>query len=323
MATRLRQIVHVAPQQVELRETDAPDEALEPSQLLGDVLVTLVSPGTELNHHYLGKTFPSISGYASVSRVRAVGTQVSRFAPGDLIFGPAKHQSIARYDQGDVARIPEGLMPEHAVVARLMQVSMTSLMTTQARPGERVFIAGCGPVGYLAAEVFRISGYQVHVIEPHASRYELAKQAGHVVHARFPVDDPELAGTGALVLDCTGHEDAVIEGMRMARKGGEVVLVGVPWKQRSDATAHAVLHAVFHRYIRLRSGWEWELPREPGNFRPLSIQHTVQTALRWLADGQVKLDGVVSLHDPSDCQAVYQGHLHQTHPSLCTVFRWQ
>lgn len=46
--------------------------------------------------------------------------------------------------------MPDGLASETAVIARLMSVSMTTLMTTKARPGDRVVITGAGPVGFAA-----------------------------------------------------------------------------------------------------------------------------------------------------------------------------
>lgn len=49
--------------------------------------------------------------------------------------------------------MPDGLASETAVIARLMSVSMTTLMTTKARPGDRVVITGAGPVGFLAAHL--------------------------------------------------------------------------------------------------------------------------------------------------------------------------
>ena len=102
------------------------------------------------------------------------------------------------------------------------------------------------------------------------------------VYPCVPVDDPQVADTIALAVDCSGHEQAVLDACRVVRKRGEVVLVGVPWRRQSDLTAHQVLIEVFHRYVHLRSGWEWEIPHRAAEFRPHSIYGDFRTALRWL-----------------------------------------
>ena len=56
-------------------------------------------------------------------------------------------------------------------------------------------------------------------------------------------------------------------------------MVGVPWARRTDLTAHQVLDAIFHRYAVVRSGWEWEVPRRPEEFRTGSILGNITGAL--------------------------------------------
>ena len=49
---------------------------------------------------------------------------------------------------------------------------------------------------------------------------------------------------------------ALVTDANLTVPGGEVVLIGVPWVKRTDLSAFDLLHAVFHRYVYLRSGWE-------------------------------------------------------------------
>ena len=64
--------------------------------------------------------------------------------------------------------------------------------------------------------------------------------------------------------------------------------MGVPWTRQTELTAHDVLSEVFHRYVVLRSGWEWEIPRHAADFRPHGIYGNFRTALRWLSESLVK-----------------------------------
>ena len=296
---------------------------LQPKQVRGRTLATLVSPGTELAWNYTGETFPSYPGYSAVFRADEVGAEVANVKVGDVLFCMGGHRSIQQHDAQNVVPVPTGLSPHEAVVARLMGVSMTTLMTTQARPCDIVLVTGTGPIGYLAAQLFVNGGYDVRVMEPNAARLEAIQRSGiQRTYTAMPLDDPEMKGRVAIVVECSGHEQAVIDGCKIVRKGGEVVMVGVPWKRRSDRFAFDVLHAVFHNYVILRSGWEWEVPNHAADFRPHSIYSGLRLALAWLAAKKIPLEGLITLHAPADAQAVYQGLLRGTSQGLFQVFDW-
>ena len=109
---------------------------------------------------------------------------------------------------------------------------------TSARPGDRVIVTGAGPVGYLGSQIFRAAGYEVHVVDPVPARQSAVRASGvENVYERVPVEDPALARTFALALECSGHEQAVLDAARVVRKGGEVALVGVPWARRVNISA--------------------------------------------------------------------------------------
>jgi threonine dehydrogenase-like Zn-dependent dehydrogenase len=184
-------------------------------------------------------------------------------------------------------------------------------------------ITGAGPVGFLAAQMFALSGYDVLVAEPDAVRRRQVEQSGiRSAFAKTPFEDASIAGTVALVVECSGHEEAVLDACRVVRRRGEVVLVGVPWRRQTDAFAHELLSLVFHKYVVLRSGWEWELPHHAADFSPHSIHTGFDTALRWLADRRIRTDGLITQADPRDAQRTYQDLLHRRADGLFTVFDW-
>jgi threonine dehydrogenase-like Zn-dependent dehydrogenase len=171
--------------------------------------------------------------------------------------------------------------------------------------------------------MFALSGYEVFVVEPDAVRRRYMEQSGiRGVYGKTPDDDPGIAGTVALVVECSGHEQAVLDACRVVRKRGEVVLVGVPWRRQTDAYAHELLSLVFHKYVVLRSGWEWELPHHAADFTPHSIYSGVDTALRWLASGRIIADELITRVDPRAAQSAYQDLLHRRAQGLFTVFDW-
>jgi len=312
----------VAREQADLVAVSPPGD-LAPQDVRGKTLFTLISPGTELAGNYTGASFPSFPGYAATFVAEEFGAEVKGVSKGDVCFYMGPHRSFQQVDARTAHPLPKGLPPEKAVLARLMGVSMTTLITTTARPGDRVLVTGAGPVGLLAAQMFALSGYDVMVVEPNETRRRQVEQVGiRRVYGKAPCDDTGIAGTVALAVECSGHEHAVLDACRLVRKRGEVVLVGVPWRRQTDAYAHELLSLVFHKYVLLRSGWEWELPHRAADFSPHSIHTGFDTALRWLADGRIKTDGMITLANPSDAQQAYQDLLHRRAQGLFTVFDW-
>lgn len=294
-----------------------------PGHVGGPTLASLISAGTELGYAYTSDKFPARTGYASVFRVDEVGPGVEHIEVGDVLLAAGEHRSYQIHPAGAVNKLPAGLSPQDGTFARLMGVSMSTLTTTTARPPERVIVTGLGPVGHLAAQIFQSCGYDVLAFDPDAGRRDLAVQGGITnVTATLPFENPAWDGKVALVVECSGHEAATLDACKIVKPRGEVVLIGVPWRKRTEISAHELLHAIFHRYAVVRSGWEWEVPRYPSEFRTGSIQENLQAALEWLASGRVHVSGLYSTYHPKDCQAAYQALLTAQEKSLAIVFDW-
>jgi len=101
------------------------------------------------------------------------------------------------------------------------------------------------------------------------------------------------------------------------------VLVGVPWEKRTELPAFDLLHAVFHNYAVLRSGWEWEVPRQREDFRTGSLFANFAAAMEWLAAGRVRVDGLWEARAPRDCQEAYGDLRHGRCPKLSVLFDWR
>lgn len=312
------QLAVTGPECIEL--VDSPRLPLGPTQVAGPTLVTLVSPGTELAYAYTAREgFPIRPGYAAIFRVEEVGAEVTNRTPGETVFCMGPHAAWQQVEARTALPVPPDLPPAHAVCARLMGVSMSTLTTTAARPPEPVAVMGLGPVGHFAAQIFQAGGYEVTAVDPLPAPREWAQQAG----VRRVAETLPAETEPALVMDCSGHEAAVLDACRCVGKGGEVVLIGTPWVRRTDLTAHELLHAVFHRYVHLRSGWEWEVPLEPVPFRHNSIYGQLAGALRWLAQGRIVVEGLYALHAPSQAPVVYQTLLARTADRLLAIFDWE
>ncbi|HTL52996.1 MAG TPA: zinc-binding dehydrogenase [Planctomycetota bacterium] len=290
----------------------------------GPALASAISPGTEIGWAFASKDtkhFPSSPGYAMVFRVERAGA-ASGFKPGDVAFAMAGHRSWVRCPGASAWHVPAGLDPADASLARLAGVSWSTLTTTGARPPVRVAVTGLGIVGNLAAQVFAAAGYQVLACDPVAGRRELLAGLGIELRERLPQDDPAWAEQIALVVECSGHEGAVLDACKVVRKGGEVAMVGVPWAKRTDIPAFELLNVVFHKYVVLRSGWEWQVAREPAEFRAGSIRENIVGALDGISRGRIRTAGLYKRVKPADCEAVYRELQEQRGGPVTAVFVW-
>jgi len=323
---KIKKIIFKAREEASLATEEMSDAPIGDDEISGSTLVSAVSPGTELAVYrglLKGGRFPCPSGYAAVFEADRIGCNVKRFKAGDRVFCMGNHQSFQRVRECDAVFVPHALPAERAVFARLMNITMSTLVTTTARPPSRVLVTGLGIVGYLAAQIFQSCGYNTLVCDPADDRCQLAlKNNIKNVQRAIPVDDPSVAGKIALCVECSGHEQAVLDACKVMQKRGEIVLVGVPWARRTDLFAHDILSAVFHRYIVLRSGWEWEVPIHPTDFRTGSIMENLNGAIQWIEEDKIRLDGIYTKHHPGEAQTVYQNLMRMHNCLLTAVFDW-
>ena len=163
----MRRVVFPAAREAGVIEVPDFADELGPREVRGRTLVTLTSPGTELNGGFIGAPgamFPFFPGYASVFEVEAVGAEVDDLSAGAVVLSSGGHCERQQAQRNDVVALPDGLAPEAAVFARLAGVSMSTLNTTTARAPTRVLVTGLGPVGNLAAQIFAGCGYQVTAV---------------------------------------------------------------------------------------------------------------------------------------------------------------
>ena len=319
----MRRVAITAYKTAELIEVPSTSVPLGPKDVRGRTLVSLTSPGTELNANFMSRDYPSYPGYASVFTVDEAGSGVADIPVGSAVLCSGSHQEFQQARRDDIVPVPAGLDPKRALFARLAGVSMSTLNTTAARPPSRVLVTGLGPVGNLAAQIFSICGFFVTAVDPVEKRRQSARRAG-VADVRPSIDHgaPDIVDNVALHVECSGHEQAVLDGCKCVRKRGEVVLVGVPWRKRTDIPAFDLLQAVFNRYVVLRSGWEWEVPHYRADFRGNSIIENYAAAMEWIAEGRIKTDELATRYSPRQAQEVYDGLLQQSLPTPAAVFDW-
>jgi NADPH:quinone reductase-like Zn-dependent oxidoreductase len=326
---------------------DADDEPTGPGSVAGRTLVSLISPGTELAVYDPDQgvlpwgDYPQRTGYAAVFAADEVGADVTEFEAGQNVFCMGNHRAFQHVAPGagfpPAIVLPGSLAPEVAVFARLMAVSMATLTTTQARPPAKVIVSGLGIIGNLAAQIFTAMGYEAYAWDPVERRRELAAACG-VTTVDAPLGESKsLTGNALLALECSGHEAAVVDCLGCVRKGGELVLVARPWRQKTDITAQKLLDEIFVSFASVRTGWEWQVPVAPAPpadptdiqsqfaqfARPSSTLELHAAAIRWLDEGRISVGDLADTARPEDADEVYARLASGKHDRLTTLFDWQ
>lgn len=298
-----------------------------PDEIVGKTVVSVISNGSETGGFmgYGGSEglYPCETGYANILKVTETGSRVEGISPGDLVFSLTPHKLYNRASARDVFLVPGDIPPEKAALCRFPAVSMTAFLYSDIRPTEAVLVSGLGIVGLMCAQVMQRCGFAVYASDPDQKRQETARSCGlkHVGPSVESFGLPEKsAGLG---IDCSGNDQAILSLIPYIRQLGQLALVGVPWRQTSDLSAHELLRQIFYSYLRVYSGWEWSLPRRSGDFDPNSNLRSMQKALEWIADGSIVTDGIYRLFSPKDCSALYPAIAARELDKPCAIFDWR
>jgi threonine dehydrogenase-like Zn-dependent dehydrogenase len=255
----MRAVVTSAPGRIELEDRPEPGQ---PGP--GEVLVRPRAVGIcGSDFHYLmGELgdFPRVQGHEVGAVVEAVGPGGALSAGDPVALHPLSHcghcypcrigrtnvcdnfSLIGIHEDGalqELLRMPEDLVfptserrPEIAALAEPLSIAVRAINRSRLEAGERAVIFGAGPIGQAICLLARERGAPVLMIDPLASRRELAESMGAET---LPWSDDVIevarewaGGEGSeVVFDATGAPDAIRAGFETAVSAGRLVMVGM------------------------------------------------------------------------------------------------
>jgi NADPH:quinone reductase-like Zn-dependent oxidoreductase len=221
------------PEVLELRDVERPKPI--PTEVLVRVAAAGINPvdwQTRQDGGYreaVGEP-PFILGWDIAGVVEEIDPDVTRFAPGDRVFGmpwfPRLAGGYAEYATSparQLARTPDALTDEQAGGLPLAGLTAWQALVEVAEVGEgtRVLIhAAAGGVGHLAAQIAKARGAYV---------IGTAREAKHDFLRELGVDEPidytagpfeEAVSDVDVVLDLIGGEDYGLRSLQTLREGG-------------------------------------------------------------------------------------------------------
>ncbi|GAA1973317.1 zinc-binding alcohol dehydrogenase [Microbacterium pumilum] len=235
---------------------DDPESALSAGEVRVRTLYSGISAGTELTayrgtsphvtKHWDSETrlfadgasepaFPVTNlGYEEVGEVVEVADAESPVAVGDRVWGTWGHRTSAVLRGVDAAdrRLPADADPRVGIFSHIGAVALNAVIDADIHIGEWVAVFGLGVPGQLVAQLARLNGGRVIVVDGIAARRDLALRLGAEI-ALDPADAVaetirELTrGRGAdVAIEISGNARALHEAIRSVAYNSRVVAAG-------------------------------------------------------------------------------------------------
>ncbi len=261
----MRQAVMTAPGKIEYREVDVP--APDKHEVLIRVRNIGVCGSDIHVYHGMHPytSYPVVQGHEVSGEVETVGDGVKEFSAGDkvtfvpqLVCGtcyPCRHgmhhvcdslkvmgfqapgagQEFFAVPQDLTIKLPADMSLVHGAMIEPMAVAVHALGRAGEIKNRRVLVLGAGPIGNLVAQCARGLGAAAVMITD-LSDVRLAKARDCGIAYTVNTGREELASAVSrhfgpdkadVILECVGVEDAIADGIAVARKGSVLIVVGV------------------------------------------------------------------------------------------------
>jgi 2-desacetyl-2-hydroxyethyl bacteriochlorophyllide A dehydrogenase len=133
------------------------------------------------------------------------------------------YAEYVRVHAGQLVDVPPTLAPAEA--ASLVDCGATAANGVRValdRDPRRALVLGAGPIGYMCAELFRIAGVDVQVVQSSPLRRAAMARIGHEVVESMS----DIGGQVDVVIDCTGVAAVMAAGLQALVPRGMYVLAG-------------------------------------------------------------------------------------------------
>jgi 2-desacetyl-2-hydroxyethyl bacteriochlorophyllide A dehydrogenase len=127
-----------------------------------------------------------------------------------------------------------GISLDEAAMIEFLAIGAHAVRRADVKPGQRVLISGCGPIGIACALFAKLRGGDVAVVDSRPERLDLCRERLGIPHAlklSTDLDASLLSISGGdmfdVVFDATGNAQAMENSFRYIAHGGTYVLVSV------------------------------------------------------------------------------------------------
>ncbi|HAR39770.1 MAG TPA: L-threonine 3-dehydrogenase [Coprothermobacter sp.] len=241
-----------------------------------------MKPPVTIGHEFVGKVLKVNKGTGRVKEGDIVSAEshvvchVCRMCRRNMyhacentrIIGVHMDGAFAEYvaiPEENLVKLPASVPLEAGSVLEPFGNAVHTVQSVDVR-GKRVVVTGAGPIGVMAIPVAKALG-AVEIIATDLSDYrlKLASDVGADVVINVKEQDPvqivQDLGGADVVLEMSGSEKALNQGLEMIVPGGEMAILGLPDNRVSlDLANNVVSKGITIRGITGRRLWEtWDL----------------------------------------------------------------
>jgi L-iditol 2-dehydrogenase len=203
-------------------------------------------------------------------------------SPGE----PGFFREYANVPVESILPLPDGVSFVQGTLFEPLAVVLESMKLAALNPLETAVVFGAGPIGLLTILMLKMRGAGgIWAVEPVPHRREMARAAGadalldprEVDPAREILSDTGNRGVD-VAIDCAARENSMNLCMRAMRKGGRLVVTGIPSELEVPLEMHTARRKGLSIYNTRRSNHTSKpalqlLARHPDWFRPI-LTHT-------------------------------------------------
>ena len=238
--------------------TTVDDPSCGPREVVVDVAACGLC-GTDL-HILQGEfapTLPVVPGHEFAGTVVEIGSQVNEVAVGDRVavdpslychecrmcrsgrsnlcerwaaIGVTTSGGAAEFAKAPVAncvKLPDHVRTEDAALIEPLSCAVRGYDVLRSQMASRVLIYGSGTMGLMMLQLGKLTGASsIEVVDLNPERLETAKQLGVTAVAATP-DELDRPQGWDVVIDATGNEKAIQDGLGRVAKGGTFLQFGV------------------------------------------------------------------------------------------------
>jgi 2-desacetyl-2-hydroxyethyl bacteriochlorophyllide A dehydrogenase len=315
----MRQVVLASPGELRIEDGPLPEPAPGEVRVRAEAVGIC---GSDLHafageHPFID--LPVVPGHEAAGVVDAVGAGVVTLAPGDAVLlepNLVDHECLycrsGRYNlcehlevvgcqtSGALAdafvapaerfhRVPAGMSMAAAALVEPLSTATHAVGVAGGVAGRTVAVLGAGSIGLLTMLAARAGGAEaVAVTDPLADKRALALELGADVtvdpasHDAVAELRERLPWRPDVVFDCVSTQSSIDQAIKLALKGGTVVVEGVP-----RGPVSIPLHLIQDRELRLQG-------------TAMYVRADVEAAIGLIAGGQIPVDRVVTQSFPLD-----------------------
>ena len=172
-----------------------------------------------------GKCYPCTHGdYHICNALKVIGCQADGAA-----------REFIPVDQDLIIKLPHGMSFDHGAMVEPVAVGVHAVQRLGIVSGMKLLVFGAGPIGNLTAQVAKGLGAEaVMIVDISPFRLDVARQCGIdvIVNASEElleqrIDEAFGPDRADAILECVGVQDTMEQAITLARKGSDIIVVGV------------------------------------------------------------------------------------------------